>query len=84
MMEEIYGQLLDDLKQGHKSSPIFIHHIDFVNQIHYTPPFPYIQTEANQIVVDYIASMTDDYLIDLHHYLFPNSQYQVNYLGYFD
>ena len=84
MMEEIYGQLLDDLKQGHKSSPIFSHHIDFVNGIHYTPPVPYTQTEPNQIVVDYIASMTDDYLIDLHHYLFPSSNYQVNYIGYFD
>lgn len=84
MMEEIYGQLLDDLKQGHKSSPIFSHHIDFVNGIHYTPPVPYIQTEPNQIVIDYMASMTDDYLIDLHHYLFPESTYQVNYLGYFD
>ena len=84
MMEEIYGQLLDDLKQGHKSSPIYIHHIDYVNGIHYTPPVPYTQTEPNQIVVDYIASMTDDYLIDLHHYLFPDSKYQVNYLGYFD
>lgn len=84
MMEEIYGQLLDDLKQGHKSSPIFSHHIDFINSIHYTPPVPYIQTEPNQIVVDYIASMTDDYLIDLHHYLFPESRLQVNYIGYFD
>jgi len=84
MMEEIYGQLLDDLKQGHKSSPIFSHHIDYVNGIHYTPPVPYIQTEPNQIVVDYIASMTDDYLIDLHHYLFPDSKLQVNYIGYFD
>ena len=84
MMEEIYGQLLDDLKQGHKSSPIFSHHIDFINSIHYTPPVPYIQAEPNQIVVDYIASMTDDYLIDLHHYLFPESQLQVNYIGYFD
>lgn len=84
MMEEIYGQLLDDLKQGHKSSPIFKHHIDFINSIHYTPPVPYIQSEPNQIVVDYIASMTDDYLIDLHHYLFPESKLQVNYIGYFD
>jgi len=84
MIEELYGQLLDDLKQGHKSSPIFSHHIDFINSIHYTPPVPYIQTEPNQIVVDYIASMTDDYLIDLHHYLFPESKHQVNYIGYFD
>jgi dGTPase len=34
--------------------------------------------------VDYIASMTDDYLIDLHHYLFPDSSYKVEYTGYFE
>ena len=41
-------------------------------------------SEPNQLVVDYIASMTDDYFIDLHHYLFPDSSYQVKYQGYFD
>ena len=35
-------------------------------------------------MVDYIASMTDDYFIDLHHYLFPDSSYKVEYSGYFD
>ena len=34
--------------------------------------------------MDYIASMTDDYLIDLYRYLFPNSNYNVAYQGYFD
>ena len=34
--------------------------------------------------MDYIASMTDDYLIDLHHYLFPDSGYHVVYTGYFE
>lgn len=84
MMEEIYGQLLDDLTQGRKNSPIFTHHIDYVNQIHYRRPVPYEKTEPNQLVVDYIASMTDDYFIDLHHYLFPHSGYKVTYKGYFD
>ena len=28
--------------------------------------------------------MTDDYLIDLHRYLFPNSNYYVEYTGYFN
>lgn len=84
MMEEIYGQLLDDLKQGNKTSPIFTHHINYINQAHYTRQVPYENTEPNQLVVDYIASMTDDYLIDLHHYLFPNSTYKVEYVGYFD
>ncbi len=84
MMEEIYGQLLDDLKAGKKNSPIFTAHIDYLNQIHYTRPIPYENTEPNQIVVDYIASMTDDYFVDLHHYMYPDSELSVEYLGYFD
>ena len=35
------------------------------------------------MIVDYIASMTDDYLIDLHNFLFPGSPYYVEYTGYF-
>jgi len=83
MMSQIYEQLLEDLKLGKKNSPIFKHHIDYVNQTHYPRSVPYESTEPNQLVVDYIASMTDDYLIDLHHYLFPDSGYHVEYTGYF-
>ena len=84
MMEEIYEQMLEDLILGKTNSPIFTHHIDYVNQSHYSRETPYEKTEPNQLVVDYIASMTDDYFIDLHHYLFPDSQYKVEYKGYFD
>ncbi len=83
MMAEIYDQMLSDLHQGNKKSPIFTHHIDYVNRIHYRRDTPYEKGEPNQIVVDYIASMTDDYFIDLHHYLFPDSSYRVEYTGYF-
>ena len=83
MMQEIYEQLLEDLRLGRKDSPVFRHHIDYVNQTQYPRTLPYEDTEPNQIVVDYIASMTDDYLIDLHHYLFPDSGYYVEYTGYF-
>ncbi len=84
MMAELYGQLLDDVKNGHKKSPIFTQHIGYVNQTHYKRTVPYENTEPNQLVVDYIASMTDDYFIDLHHHLFPDSPYKVEYQGYFD
>lgn len=84
MMAEIYGQMLDDLKNGCETSPIFTHHINYVNKAHYRREKPYESTEPNQLVVDYIASMTDDYLIDLHRHLFPRSGYQVEYKGYFD
>ena len=84
MMAQTYGQLLDDLKQNRTHSPIFTHHINYVNQTHYTRPEPYLRTEPNQLVVDYIASMTDDYFVDLHHYLFPDSPLRVEYKGYFN
>ena len=84
MMQEIYEQLLEDLIQGKLNSPIFKHHIDYVNQTHYPREIPYEKTEPNQLIVDYIASMTDDYLIDLHRYLFPDSSYYVEYTGYFN
>ena len=61
MIQRLYTRLLSDLKAGKKSSPIFEHHIDFVSNNYYAPTaVPYIETEPNQIVVDYIASMTDD------------------------
>ncbi len=84
MMGEIYGQLLDDLLHNKKNSPVFTHHIDYVNFMRRRHLTPYEKTEPNQLIVDYIASMTDDYFIDLHHHLFPESNYHVDYRGYFD
>lgn len=84
MMEQIYEKLLSDLKKEDKSSPIFKHHIGFIEKSHYKSEMPYIETEHNQIVVDYIASMTDDYFIDLHSHLFPKSKLKIEYKGYFD
>ena len=84
MMAQIYGQLLEDLKKNDLRSPIFAHHIQYVNKHATKRRVPYGLEEPNQIVVDYIASMTDDYLIDLHRYLFPDSNLHVEYAGYFD
>ena len=84
MMAELYDRLLSDLNSGIKDSPIFVHHIDFVNSHPHSRSIPYEETEPNQIVVDYIASMTDDYFIDLHRYLFPDSPHRIDYHGYFD
>ena len=84
MMSSIYEQLLDDIKNHNTKSPIYTQHINLINNIHYKRKTPYEMTEPNQLVVDYIASMTDDYLVELHHYLFPNSDLTVEYKGYFD
>ncbi len=82
MMMEMYDQLLSDLKNKRTSSPIFSHHIRYIDSTHYRRSVPYDQTVPDQIVTDYIASMTDDYFIDLHRHLFPDSTHNVEYHGY--
>ena len=84
IMQRLYYKLLSDLKNGNKSSPIFEHHIDFIIKNHYAPSGDYLSEEYNQIVVDYIASMTDDYCAELYKHLFPKSNVKVVYHGYFE
>lgn len=80
MMQNVYGQLLDDVRSENTASPIFRHHILPQSQC----MEGYEKTEANQLVVDYIASMTDDYFIELHQLLFPTSDLHLRYHGYFE
>lgn len=84
MMTDIYGQLLDDLKAKNKNSPIYKFHIEPQSKLHYRREIPYEDTEPNQLIADFIASMTDDYFIELHKYMFPDTHYPVVYRGYFD
>jgi len=84
MMEEIYKRLLADINDDNLSSPIYKHHIEYINKPYYKQDVPYMETEKNQIVVDYIASMTDDYFIELYKYLFPSSNLELKYKGYFE
>lgn len=84
MFEELYYKLIDDVKRNDNDSIIYKHHInpigDALKQYH---GVDYSAEEKNQIVVDYIASMTDDYFIDLHKHLFPDSKYKIEYEPYF-
>lgn len=84
MFEELYYKLLDDVKKKNEQSIIYKHHINSIAgalmQYH---NIDYLATEQNQIVVDYIASMTDDYFIALHKYIFPDSKYKIEYEPYF-
>ncbi|MDE7257459.1 MAG: HD domain-containing protein, partial [Clostridia bacterium] len=84
MMYLVYRKLLDDLLAGDKSSPVFTHHIDYVNKSYYKRREPYENSEPNQIIVDYIASMTDDYFIDLFAKLFTYRDLKIEYKGYFE
>ncbi len=84
MMTDLYERFLYDLEHQNEESPIYKHHISFVEKTSYKRETPYIETEKNQLVVDYISSMTDDYFVEIHKLLFPSSDYPIEYRGYFD
>ncbi len=84
MMEMVYEKLLGDLRTSNLSSPIFTHHISYVKKCYYNKECKYLDESKNQIVVDFIASMTDDYFVELFKHLFPKSNLNIKYKGYFD
>lgn len=92
MFEELYNELLSQAKNMDKNSILYKHHIDFIRQAnqysHYQPidefMEEYTSSSPDDIVMDFMASMTDDYFIDLYHHLFPNGKYKVDYTGYFE
>lgn len=89
MFREIYYELLRQARNKDKDTIIYKHHINYVNENnkynHYEEDDgAYEDTEPNELVVDYIASMTDNYFIKLYKKLFPNGKYMVQYKGYFD
>ena len=84
MFFEIYDRLYDDLIKQDKSSVIFTHHIDFINkQRSYYAGKDYLNENFDDIVVDFLASMTDDYFIDLYNHLFREGKYRIEYIPYF-
>jgi len=83
MFIRLYERLERDLREGNTSSPIFRHHIEPVSRSYYKRPRPYMEEDVHTIITDYMASMTDDYFVDLHEYLFPGEK-TIEYKGYFE
>ena len=86
MFADLYYALLDGIKKKDENSPIYKYHINFVkvNCAYYDNSTDYADDEPNQIVVDFIASMTDDYFVALHEKMFPDSPYKIEYKSYFE
>ena len=84
MFEEVYEKLLGDLAEGREESAIFRHHIDYLaRKSRSITRERYVgATEPNQIVVDYIASMTDSYFMALYAHLFPEHAARVQLRSY--
>ena len=83
MFEDMYARLLDDLVAGREDSPIFRHHVKrLCAQSRSITPEGYLAGEPNQIVVDYMASMTDSYFVAIYEHLFPGSTRRIQTRGY--
>lgn len=83
--ERLYTRCLDDLASGDESSFIYRHHIKRIE--HYLSFYAQTynwENDADQTVVDYIASMTDDYFTELTQKLFPDLRFpQRTYINEF-
>lgn len=86
MFREVYEKLRSDLLENRVSSPVFHHHLDFVEEHgkYYRQNNYREETTPDQTVIDYIASMTDDYFIELYEYLFPHKKSPLTYTPYFN
>ncbi len=85
MFDELYEELLKQAKSGSEDTVFYKHHLKYIEDI--TKPYRrlgnYRDESFEEMVVDYLASMTDDYFVELYEYLFPGSQIKVEYMGYF-
>jgi len=91
MMELLYYRFLEDLKKNNYSSPIYKHYLNgsIIGNYyrHYIDRYVDLKKhDANDIVADFIASMTDDYFVDVFAYLFPDNELskRIKYVEYFD
>ncbi len=84
MFERVYYKLLEDLRKRNEESVIYSHHINYINEALKYYRTNYIDEEDNQIVVDYIASMTDDYFLELYKVLFPGDVVPIEFKSYFE
>ena len=86
MFAELYEELLRQAESGDRNSILYQHHIAYVKANNYRAEQKYgdyEDEEKNQIVVDFLASVTDDYFIELYKKLFPKGKYGVEFKGYF-
>ena len=81
MFEQMYERLLEEANKHDRDSYLYKHHLKWIAlNNRFSRNFSmeaYEETEPNQLVVDYIAGMTDDYFVDLYHRMFPTEKYDV-------
>ena len=85
MFRNMFEKLRDDFSEKNENSIVYNHHVKYVleNTEHYDKEKKYLSEDKTMIVADFIASMTDDYFIDLYYYLFPEKSRNIEYVSYF-
>lgn len=83
MFEVVYEELLSQAEARDKNSILYQHHVEYLKKdVKFQEE--YLEEDPNQVVVDFISSMTDDYLIALYHEMFPEGKYGISFRGYFE
>ena len=83
MFSRLFHQLRADLDSEDRSKVIYRHHVELVErQQGYYGGVDYLEEDPDQIVVDYMASMTDDYFLELYRHLFEEEP-GIEYHSYF-
>ena len=91
MMKMLYERFLDELDKNKYNSLIYQHYLDgnILGNFYRHSKNRRVQKDIhdlNDIVADFIASMTDDYFVDVFKFLFPKHELvdQLRYIEYFD
>ena len=83
--EALYEALLAQLRSGDESAPIYAHHVAPVCRQagYYSHEYDWLSS-PERTVMDFIASMTDDYFTALYERLFPEEAGKTPRRSYFD
>jgi dGTPase len=87
MMNKIYNQFICDIDDKNYSSYVFKHYLNHAIQgnCYRNKSTRAIIANNHDIVTDFIASMTDDYFLDLFKELYPDNELnlKIKYVSYF-
>ena len=77
LFHRLYERVYDDLASHRTETPVFRHHVRYVEQwlTHYGRSYAW-EDDLDLTTVDYISSMTDDYCMAIMLHLFPEAKQQ--------
>ena len=88
LMKMLFERLFEDLQAENEKSPVYFHFLrdPAMGKYYWDPKGKVITEHASDIVTDFIASMSDDYFIDVCKYLHLDDELvsKVRYYEYFE